>query len=43
MAKFYLEEPSLKRKEEAIKYIENGQLYIRRCDAVYTIQGTRVR
>jgi len=28
---------------EATKFIENGQLFIRRGDAVYTIQGTRVQ
>ena len=28
---------------EATKFIENGQLYIRRGEAVYTIQGVRVK
>ena len=28
---------------ETMKFIENGQIFIRRGDAVYTIQGTRVK
>ena len=28
---------------EATKYIENGQLFIRRGEAVYTIEGVRVK
>ena len=28
---------------EVTKFIENGQMFIRRGDAVYTIQGTRVK
>ncbi len=28
---------------EAVKFIENGQIYIRRGEAVYNVQGVRVK
>ena len=28
---------------EAVKFLENGQIYIRRGEAVYNVQGVRVK